>query len=1508
MARASKKTRCALDVFGAATRSWFEQRFQHPTAVQQRGWPLIAAGKHALLVAPTGSGKTLAAFLWALDSLSQRGTSQREGVRVLYVSPLKALAYDVERNLRAPRRGIEGCAQQLGEPLQTPRVALRSGDTSRRERRLQARHPAEILVTTPESLYLLLGSQARETLRTVETVIVDEVHALAPTKRGVHLALSLERLSALTGADPQRIGLSATARPVARVAHFLGGDRDVAIVDASCAPLLDLQVWVPVADMTRPEVVPSPTDEVPPAATAPTCGGDPHAGSPDDGGAGGPHRQPKGMWSAIVPRLVALIRQHRTTIIFVNSRGLCERLVKQIDESAGEPLARAHHGSIAHPQRREVEALLKQGHIAAIVATSSLELGIDMGSIDLVVLVESPGAVARGLQRVGRAGHGVGEISRGRIFPKHRGDLLESAVVAARMRAGELEPLRLPQNPLDVLAQQLVAMCALAPRALAELRQLVHRCASYHDLPEDAFLGVLDMLSGRYPSNALADLRPRLLWDRERDQLSPRRGTRTLAIINGGTIADRGLFRVQLGENGPRIGELDEEMVHETQPGHVLTLGASSWRVERITRDAVHVVPAPGQIGRMPFWRGDGPGRPIELGQAIGALVRLLRGKTPTQARAHLTQHCGLDEYAATNLLRYLDDQFEAVGAIPDDRTVLIERFRDELGDDRICILTPFGARVHAPWALALQAQLSSTLPGYQSQMMWNDDGICLRVSNGEQLPGRELLLPDPAGVEQLVVEQLGQSAMFASHFRENAARALLLPRRRPGARTPLWQQRLRAQQLLAAVRPYPAFPIMVETYRQCLQDVFDMPSLKQILGRIRSRQLDVHECTSRVASPFARSLVFAYVANYLYEGDAPVAERRAHALSLDRALLRRLLGQAPLRELLDADVIARLQRELQCLTPDRQARDADDLHHVLRRLGALSRHELNARCQGDAAAMLAQLSAQRRALPLTLAGTLRIAAVEDAAHYRDALGCALPSGIPKVFLEAREAPLLQLLQRYAKTHTPFTEEAFAKRFGLTRAAVLPAFATLLAQGQLVEGQFLPAHSGTEYCDADVLRRIKRRTLARLRGEVEAVDGPTLARFLSRWHGVDTPQKGLAHLEQVLQQLEGMPLSYRELERTILPARVKDFHPRMLDKLGAMGVIVWVGRGALGRRDGRVAVYRRSHVHSLVDPPASVVGDDGQPLHTTAGSAAAVSSDVQRCLLDALTQRGACFFRALESDCHQRLPEQRLTQRDVRAALWDLVWQGLVTNDTFQALRAYALGTPKRRRRGSGDASVAGRWSLVGALVGNSDNVTERAHALARALLSRHGMVSRATFDLETIPGGFRRIYQVLRAMEEAGHVRRGYFAEGIGGAQFALAGAVDRLRGLRQPRPDGPPLVLAAVDPATPYGWMLPWPPHPAGERVLKRASGAVVVMREGELLLYLDSGGKRLFTFGDDERRLGQALAALRERLATRSRKTIRIDEIDGEPALRSARGGWLREQGFGSDHRGFTIERRV
>ncbi|MDB4954370.1 MAG: associated domain protein [Myxococcales bacterium] len=1477
-----------LAAFGDAARTWFANSFAAPTPVQARGWASIAKGQHTLMLAPTGSGKTLAAFLWSLDRVARQPS---EGTRVVYVSPIKALAYDVERNLRAPLAGI----QRLGAG-QAVTVDVRTGDTSPKDRERQRKNPGQILITTPESLYLILAGRSRERLLGVDTIIVDEIHALAPTKRGIHLALTLERLSHLVTSagnpDPQRIGLSATQRPLIEVARYLGGDRPVEIVDASAKPSLDLELVVPVPDMEAPG----------PSAQA--------EGGKADGG---------GMWPLIYPRLLEMILAHRSTIIFVNSRRLAERVSQALTElavttgqvPADMELVRAHHGSVARHQRLEIEESLKAGRLRAIAATSSLELGIDMGAVDLVIQVESPGAVSRGLQRIGRAGHHVGGVSIGKIVPKFRGDLLEATVVARKMLDGEVESIRVPDSALDVLAQQIVAMVAADPWQVDELERVIRRAASYRDLSRAQLTGVLDMLAGRYPSDEFAELRPRLTWDRQTDTLVGRKGARLLSIVSGGTIPDRGTYGVHL-PGGPRIGELDEEMVAESRKGETFILGATTWRIEDITRDRVIVSPAPGEPGKMPFWRGEGPGRPLELGQALGAFCRELDAKLasdPAGARTWLRGEYKLDSHAAENLIAYLAAQRASTGGVPTDRAITIERFRDELGDVRICILTPFGSRVHAPWSLVLARQLERDL-GYPIHPLYTDDGIAMRFADGDVLPHDDQLIPDPDEVENLLVEELARSSVFASHFRENAARALLLPRRRPGQRTPLWAQRLRAQQLMGVALRFPAFPITLETYREVLRDIFDVPALVDLLRQLRSRAIRIEPAITEAASPFARSLVFDYVAAFLYEGDAPLAERKAQALTLDRGLLRELIGGGELRDLLDPEVLAELEAELQQLVPERRARSIDEIHDLVRRLGDLDRDEIAARsslvgnsassASGDSSASplegardvdaaIATLVASRRLAPVRIAGHERLIAAEDAARYRDGLGVALPPGLPAALLEPVAQPLETLVGRWARTHAPFTAAEPAARWGMPRAQIEPILALLEARGQLVRGELRPGGSGRDSCDPEVLRQLRRRTLARLRAQVAPVGAASFAAFVPRWHGLDQPRRGVGALRDAIARIEGVAIPFSELEARILPARILDYHPRMLDELGAAGELVWVGAGSLGTKDGRVIMLRRDR--------ALLLAPDPQPL--------AQPSPVHDVILAHLKQSGASFRVAIEQAVATALPRDTAGRASIPDALWDLVWAGLVTNDTFAPLRS--LQAPAGRRVNV-HASFGGRWSLVSALGGADSGAapaaTQRAVAQATALLERWGVAGRATARADDLPGGFAAIGDVLRAMEDAGTVRRGYFVENLEGAQFAWPGAIDRLR--EAPRGTAARVdVLAVVDPACVWGGALPWPQlRDPGVRASRRV-GATVIQVDGELAVFCEPKGRRLATAELPAETIALAFSVGLPHLAAKTRRReLLIETIDGAVAAQSPFAPALIAAGARVDYRGLVV----
>ncbi|WAS97974.1 Lhr family helicase [Nannocystis punicea] len=1470
-----------------AARAWFEACFDAPTAAQVAGWPAIEAGESTLLLAPTGSGKTLAAFLGAINRVMFAPVPPpAERCRVVYVSPIKALGVDIEQNLRSPLAGIAATADRLGLDVHTPTVAIRSGDTPQRARAHMQRHPPDILITTPESLYMLLTSESRAMLRSVDTVIVDEIHSLVGSKRGTHLALSLERLDwQRTSKRPlQRIGLSATQRPLSEVARFLGGSivagdavapRPVTIVDAGHVKPLDLQIELPVDDPA------APAEDVPPAANeGPTAiSGLPRPGSP-----------------ALHSRLVQLIRAHRSTMLFVNSRRLAERLAAALNELAGEPLALAHHGSMAKDVRAAVEEQLKRGSLPAIVATSSLELGIDMGAVDLVIQLASPPSIAAGMQRIGRANHHVGGRSRGVIIPKYRGDLLPCAAAARAMLAGEVESSRYPRNPLDILAQQVVAAVAMDDWAAEALYDRVRGAAPYAELPRDAFEGVLDMLSGRYPSEDFADLRPRVTYDRVTGQLTARHGARRVAIANAGSIPDRGLFGVFLAgsaSSSRRVGELDEGMVFESRVGDVFVLGASSWRIEEITHDRVLVSPAPGEPGKLPFWRGDGPGRPLEFGQAIGALVRELAALPDAAAEARLVEQHRLDPAAAHSLLQYVREEQQSADALPTDRTIVVERFRDEIGDWRVCILSPFGAAVHAPWAMAVRGAL---LERYSTELdvVWSDDGIVFRLPEAERAPDPSLFFPRADELEDRVVARLAETSLFATRFRENAGRALLLVKRRPGQRSPLWAMRRKSADLLAAASRFRDFPVLLETYRECLQDVFDLPGCVDLLRRVEQRAIKIVDVETRTPSPFAAALLFSYVGNFMVEGDAPLAERRAQALTIDHARLKALLGEAALRDLLDADAIAELEAALQ--RRERKLTHPDEIHDLLLALGDQDRDALVARAglgEDDVDRWLAELTHTRRVVRVKLGGRWRYIAAEDAGRYRDALGVVSPPGLPAVFLESVEDPLADLVARHARTHGPFRAEWLAQRFAVGPALVTGALRRLAARGKLVEGEFLPRGSGLEWCDSEVLRRLKRMSLARLREEVEPVEQAVLGRFLLAWQGVGGEREGLEAVLQAIEQLQGVAIPASVLESEVLPARVANYRSTDLDVLCGAGDVVWRGVRPLGQADGYVALYLADDAATLAPDPTPA------------------ESELAARVREALQTRGASFFADL-------LPIVRAAADDLLETLWDLVWAGEVTNDTLTCLRSRLAGGDRGPRpllrfagegrgRRSGPPGSEGRWSLV---VPRLADDTERRAARARQLLTRHGVLTREAVAAEDHEGGFAAVYPVLKAMEEAGRVRRGYFVAGLGAAQFALPGAEDRLRDVREADDDAPfTVLLAATDPANPYGAALPWPDVP--EARFERAAGARVVLRDGRLIGFLGRGARTLVThLPEDEPERGRAVAALAEALSllpeVTGQRYVLLEQIDDHPAPAWPQVSTFTAVGFRPTHDGLLLRR--
>ncbi|TIH39349.1 ATP-dependent helicase [Subtercola vilae] len=1639
--------------FSPATREWFAGAFAAPTDAQIGAWNAVSEGAHALVVAPTGSGKTLAAFLWAIDQLltapprtqpeakrahpkaDDTTPAQAEppvGTRVLYISPLKALAVDVERNLRAPLVGVTQTAKRLGTIPPQITVGVRSGDTSASDRRTMIKNPPDILITTPESLFLMLTSAARETLASVETVIIDEVHAVAATKRGAHLAVSLERLDAQLETPAQRIGLSATVRPPEEVARFLAGGAPVTIVAPTSTKKFDLHVVVPVEDMSD-------------LGQAPALEGSAAAATPQHGS----------IWPHVEESIVDRVLKHRSSIVFANSRRLAERLTARLNEiyaerlglaqerelagtgsgtsahantatapaqvmaqsgqtEGAEPLlARAHHGSVSKEQRAIIEDDLKTGRLRCVVATSSLELGIDMGAVDLVVQVESPPSVASGLQRVGRAGHQVGEVSRGVIYPKHRADLIHSAVAAQRMTEGLIESLAVPKNPLDILAQQTVAACALESIDVEEWFDTIKRSAPFSSLPRSAYEATLDLLAGRYPSDEFAELRPRIVWDRDAGTLTGRPGAQRLAVTSGGTIPDRGLFGVfMVGEKASRVGELDEEMVYESRVGDVFALGATSWRIQEITHDRVLVTPAFGEPGRLPFWRGDGLGRPVELGRAIGEFTRTVGGASGDRA-LDLARAAGLDENAATNLVNFIVEQREATGHVPSDTTLVVERFRDELGDWRVVLHSPYGMQVHSPWALAIGARIRERF-GVDGGVVASDDGIVVRLPDTEsEPPGADLFVFDADELETIVTTEVGGSALFASRFRESAARALLLPRQNPGKRSPLWQQRQRSAQLLEVARRYPTFPIILETVRECLQDVYDLPSLKALAGEIENRRIRIVESETPEPSPFARSLLFGYVASFVYEGDSPLAERRAAALSLDPTLLAELLGRAELRELLDPGVLEQTERELQRVAPGRQATGVEGVADLVRMLGPLSAPELAERLTdgADVEAHLAVLLDTKRVLAVTVAGDARWAAIEDASRLRDALGVPIPFGVPDAFIEPVEDPLGDLIGRYARTHGPFTAVEVGQRLGLGSQVAHETLKRLESARRVVEGEFRPtgdrvgaAHpaASTEWCDTEVLRRLRSRSLAALRHEVEPVEASAFGRFLPVWQHVGGTLRGIDGVLTVIEQLAGVSAPASAWETLVLPSRVSDYSPAMLDELTASGEIVWSGNGSLPGSDGWVSLHLADAVRVTLPEP--------QPFEPT---------DVQNAILGVLAGGGAYFFRNLADAVGGVLaagaaalaaaatptvatplavippavtrpivtpidappvmaapivaPTGFVSDDQLVTALWDLVWAGRLTNDTLAPLRTLTGGGTKgssahtakrsaprgRVYRGRayarptmatrvGPPTVGGRWSL---LPRAESDPTVRAHAMAEFLLDRYGVVTRGSVMSEHMPGGFALAYRVLSQFEETGRCRRGYFIEGLGAAQFAAGATVDRLRSFaadisgatsgeeasdpprageagagsgrgmlgHDPRVTTPgaaggaerasarlkktrALTLAASDPANPYGAALPWP-QGEGHRPGRKA-GALVVVVDGDLVLYIERGGKTVLSFTRDEQVLVEASASLAFAVTSGQVDRLTIEKIDGEFSVGSTVGRMLESAGFSNTPRGLRL----
>lgn len=1554
-----------LAQFSPAVADWFRQSFTRPTAVQAEAFAAIGRGEHCLLTAPTGSGKTLAAFLTAIDRLAaehsadeQQDTDhQRRGVRVLYISPLKALGVDIDRNLTAPLVGIAHAAALRGEAPPQLHTAVRSGDTPASDRARMRTHPPDILITTPESLYLMLTSQVREILRTVDCVIVDEIHALAGTKRGAHLAVSLERLDELTTAPLQRIGLSATVTPLQDTADFLTGHRPVTIINPPAAKSLDITVRVPVPDLTN---LPQP-EELGIAPAAVTDSALPTRNS---------------IWPFVEADLMKRLDDNRTTLIFVNSRRTAERLTSRLNELhaarcedgwqpqqirrlpaqtmgggqsdvvSGAPatLARAHHGSVSKDQRAEIETLLKSGQLPCVVATSSLELGIDMGAIDEVIHIGCPPSVAAALQRTGRAGHQVGEVSRTVLYPLHAVEVWECAAMATAMAAGALEATTLVRNPIDVLAQQLVAMTAVAPAtglAVEDAFALVRRSANYHALPREIFDSVVGMLAGDYPATDFAGLAAQVDYDRTAGVLHPRRGTQRRAITGGGTIPDRGLFGVFLVGSadpaadpaeprgaarpqrriaGRRVGELDEEMVHESRVGDVISLGASSWRVEEITHDRVLVSPAPGQSGRLPFWMAESQSRDASFIAHLDA------------AAQHPEQQVGLDENALDNLRRLLQEQRSAVATLPSAQQLVIESFRDEVGDWRVVIHSHYGRAVNAVWAQLISAELQRA-QDYDPQAVASNNGIMLRLPDQEGPPDVSAwLVTEPAEIPTAVAAGIEHTALFAGRFRECAARALVLPPSRPGTRAPLWQQRQRAAQLLSVTAAYPQFPVRVEAARECLADVYDLPALTSLMEGLSTRRIPVLAVTTSQPSPCAQAQLMSYTAAFMYEGDIPTAERRAALLSLDFSHLAQLLGTTDLSSLLDAEIIAAVEAELQWCDPQRQFTHRDGVEQALRQLGPLTVDELTQRAAAPelVAGWLEELHTAGQIMPLRRAEVDYLAAASDAAALRDGLGVPTPAGV--VAGIAPVDPVDGLVRRYARTHGPFTARALADRFGLPVGLVRPLLDELTARGELQRGLFRSAAATAtaddaqeqQYITPEILRRIRVRTLAAAREAVAPVSPAAYVETLHALHGLTDPGSGVDGVLAACELIAGVRLPISALDTLVLAPRVRDYQPWMLDELLSAGEVVLRGEGAAGLSDGWVSVHP-------VETAELTLARRATPVSTTELSPTAQA--VLRQL-----EGGAQSYRSIAD---------QLSDEDAphgEDALWELFWAGLITPHSAAPLRAVLAGAGKRsggahrapvrgtrpqrlrmgrstlaqsaraHRLSAGSPRVAGLWSALplgptGEPAEQPDTMSQLTHLAGEAelLLDQYGLITKGIAHAVEYPGGFAALYRVLSGLEDAGIVQRGWFVDGLGAAQFATTAVVNALRdahshqesradqlgtALIAPQPLAEDaVVLAASDPANPFGAALDWPPALGTARPARKA-GAIVIMVDGQLVAYLERGGKTLLLFETatipeeapaaltPAQRAG--LTALREVVAQRRVGELTITTLNGEAVL--------------------------
>ena len=1459
--------------FHPLIRKWFAETLGTPSEPQRKGWPAIASGSHTLILAPTGTGKTLAAFLWELNALIVDGLKEplANGVRLLYISPLKALNNDIQRNLEMPLAELKRRFEEEGKKFPEIRVAVRTGDTPASARARMLRKSPHILITTPESLNIMLTSvRGRGMFSTTRAVIVDEIHAIAGSKRGAHLALTLERLEALTSGSPQRIGLSATQRPLDEVARFLGGCekttgnetafRQVTVVDCGLTKKMEIAVQSPV---------------------------------PDLGNVGG------SVWPAVAPLVLEHIRASKTTLVFVNNRAQAEKIAARVNALAEEEIAQPYHGSLSRERRHMLEERLKAGALRALVTTSSLELGIDIGSVDLVIQLQSPKRVSAALQRVGRAGHTLGVASRGVLVPTFRDDAMEIAAIVAAMRGGEVEPTRVVQNALDVLAQVIVAAVSVDDWSANDLYDLVRQSYPYHRLTRSAFDEVLSMLSGKYPSDIASELEARVTWDRVTDRVTGDRAARMTAVISGGTIPDRGLYTVNLPDR-TRLGELDEEFVHESRVGDVFQLGSTTWRIAAIEHDRVIVNPAPGMAARMPFWHGEYGARSLELSHRVGELRRELSEGITTQS---LVTKYGCDEATANTLAQYVGAQRAATGIVPDDKNIVIEHFRDETGSVRVVIHAAFGGRVNAPWGMALAQRARESLGGVDVQVQTTDDGVMLRMPDlGSPVPVAGLLGLSSAEAEQLVMEEVGSTSLFGARFRMNAARALLLPRGNPRRRMPLWLQRLKALDLLQTVKEFPSFPILVETYRDVLQDAFDMDGLKLVLNEIESGAIGVHVVHTEVASPFAASLQFGFVMDWLYGDDTPRAEQRAALLSIDRSLLGEVMGEEAGDDL-TLDAIRQIVAERGGYAPRRRARSVDELAHLLDRAGDLTEDELGARVaredEGLRGDPFNELVSSRRAvmIPFGADREWRYILTESYPRYLAAFGeekvgkVVVPatggSGagfadnqvevdaaevIPSALRQAvmtTAAARREILARFIALSGPVTVAEIGSRYGWDERWIEMRLTEWQRTGKIVRGRFRSEIGDPEWCSRRIAEGARRRALAALRKQIEAVELHVFAELVQRWQHVD-PRDALRGAEGVataLEQLYGISRPARSWERDYLRARIPAYDPAWLSPILATGEAVWVGESNAESKSDVAALARMRFFRRGTG--ALWIGND-VPDTVIAG----LSKDA-RLALDIVDKEGAPFTSDIEA-------LTGLTPLAVKEALRSLVAAGLITNDTAEAMRevtrwrpllpkegpdptrwlpADYTPSPNRRivqrrpnlrrlpkwrrpdRQGTMISNWGGRWSRVHRLgvLGRSATEDELAAQVARYWLDRYGIVAREIWRRERPRIGWRPIYHELKRLEFRGEVRRGYFVRGLSGAQFATPAAVELLRAISSEEDSTKPYIaIAASDPANVYN--LPMDLDDRDPLARPRGAGALVVTRGGRVALAVEGRGKRV------------------------------------------------------------------